>query len=57
MRKVEIQVIYIPIKFQKDVVDTIPKATKIIMNDEGHAVVIENPKKVLTEIISFLKGT
>ncbi len=46
----------IPIKFQENVADTIPKAVKIIMNNEGHAVVIENSKKVLFEINSFLKG-
>jgi len=46
----------IPIEFQENIADTIPKAIKIIMNNEGHAVVIENPKKVLFEINSFLKG-
>jgi pimeloyl-ACP methyl ester carboxylesterase len=46
----------IPIEFQENVADTIPKAVKIIMNNEGHAVVIENSKKVLSEINSFLKG-
>ncbi|UCH66140.1 MAG: alpha/beta hydrolase [Ignavibacterium sp.] len=45
----------IPIEYQENVADTIPKAVKIIMNDEGHAVVIENPKKVLSKINSFLK--
>ena len=46
----------IPIEFQEDIADTIPKAVKVVMNNEGHAVVIENPKKVLSEINSFLKG-
>jgi pimeloyl-ACP methyl ester carboxylesterase len=46
----------IPIEFQENVADTIPKSVKIIMNTEGHAVVIENSKKVLSEINSFLKG-
>ena len=46
----------IPIEFQEDIADTIPKAVKVMMNNEGHAVVIENPKKVLSEINSFLKG-
>jgi pimeloyl-ACP methyl ester carboxylesterase len=45
----------IPIEFQENVADTIPNAVKIIMNNEGHAVVIENSKKVLTEIKSFLE--
>jgi pimeloyl-ACP methyl ester carboxylesterase len=45
----------IPIEFQENVADTIPNAVKIIMNNEGHAVVIENSKKVLTEINSFLE--
>lgn len=35
----------------------IPKAVKIVMSNEGHAVVIENPEKVLSEINSFLKNT
>lgn len=46
----------IPVDFQEDIANTIPKAVKVVMNDEGHAVVIENPKKVLSEINSFLKG-
>ena len=46
----------IPIDFQEDIADTIPKAVKVVMNNEGHAVVIENPKKVLNEIHSFLQG-
>jgi pimeloyl-ACP methyl ester carboxylesterase len=46
----------IPIDFQEDIADTIPKAVKVIMSNEGHAVVMENPKKVLSEINSFLKG-
>ena len=46
----------IPIEFQENVADIIPKAVKIIMNNEGHAVAIENSKKVLTEINCFLKG-
>ena len=46
----------IPIEFQEDIADTIPKAVKVVMKNEGHAVVIENPKKVLFEINSFLKG-
>lgn len=46
----------IPIEFQENVADTIPKVVKIIMNNEGHAVAIENSKKVLSEINSFLKG-
>jgi pimeloyl-ACP methyl ester carboxylesterase len=46
----------VPIKFQEEIADTIPKAVKVVMNNEGHAVVIENPKKVLSEINSFLKG-
>ena len=44
------------LEFQEDVAATIPKAVKVVMNNEGHAVVIENPKKVLSEINSFLKG-
>ena len=46
----------IPIEFHENIADTIPKAVKVVMNNEGHAVVIENPKKVLSEINSFLKG-
>lgn len=46
----------IPIEFQEYIADTIPKAVKVMMKNEGHAVVIENPKKVLVEINSFLKG-
>ena len=46
----------IPIEFQEDIANTIPKAVKVVMNNEGHAVVIENPEKVLSEIDSFLKG-
>ena len=46
----------IPVKFQENIADTIPKAVKVVINNEGHAVVIENPKKVLSEINSFLKG-
>jgi 3-oxoadipate enol-lactonase len=45
----------VPIKFQEEIADTIPKAVKVVMNNEGHAVVIENPNKVLSEINSFLK--
>ena len=33
----------VPIKFQEEIADTIPKAVKVVMNNEGHAVVIENP--------------
>lgn len=44
----------IPIEFQEHVANIIPKAVKVIMNGEGHAVAIENPKKVLSEINSFL---
>ncbi|MGV7223963.1 MAG: alpha/beta fold hydrolase [Nitrospinales bacterium] len=46
----------IPIEFQEAIADTIPKAVKVVMNNEGHAVVIENPKRVLSEINSFLNG-
>jgi pimeloyl-ACP methyl ester carboxylesterase len=46
----------IPIEYQENIADTIPKSVKIIMKTEGHAVVIENPMKVLFEINSFLKG-
>ena len=46
----------IPIEFQESIADTIPNAFKVVMNNEGHAVVIENPEKVLSEINSFLKG-
>ena len=46
----------IPIEFQEYIADTIPKAVKVIMNNEGHAVVIEKPKKVLSEINFFFKG-
>ena len=46
----------IPIEFQEQIAETIPKAVKVVMNNEGHAVVIENPKKVLFEINSFLNG-
>ena len=45
----------IPIRFQEDIADTIPKAVKVVMKNEGHALMIENPKKVLSEIYSFLK--
>jgi pimeloyl-ACP methyl ester carboxylesterase len=47
----------IPVEFQKNIADIIPKAVKIVMSNEGHAVVIENPEKVLSEINSFLKNT
>jgi len=46
----------IPIEFQQDIAESIPKAVKVVIKNEGHAVVIENPKKVLPEINSFLKG-
>ena len=46
----------IPIEFQEDIADTIPKAVKVVMKNEGHAVVIEKPKRVLSEINSYLKG-
>ena len=45
----------VPIEFQEDIADTIHKAVKVVMKNEGHAVVIEKPKKVLAEINSFLK--
>ena len=47
----------IPIDFQKDVADIIPNAVKVVMNNEGHAVVVENPKQVLSEINFFLNKT
>jgi pimeloyl-ACP methyl ester carboxylesterase len=47
----------IPIEFQESVADIIPKAVKVVMKNEGHAVVIEKPEKVLSEINSFLKHT
>ena len=47
----------IPIEFQESIADTIPRAIKVVMNNEGHAVVIENPEKVLSEINSFLRNT
>jgi len=47
----------IPIEFQESIADTIPKAVKVVMNNEGHAVVIEKPEKVLSAIKSFLKNT
>jgi len=46
----------IPIKFQESIADTIPNSVPGVMNNEGHAVVIENPEKVLYEIDSLLKG-
>ena len=46
----------IPIEFQEDIADTIPKAVKVVMKNEGHALVLENPERVLSEINSFLKG-
>jgi pimeloyl-ACP methyl ester carboxylesterase len=46
----------IPIEFQEAIADTIPKAVKVVMKNEGHAVVIEKPKRVLSEINSYLKG-
>jgi len=46
----------IPIEFQEAIADTIPKAVKVVLKNEGHAVVIEKPKKVLAEINSFLNG-
>ena len=45
----------VPITFQEDVADTLPNAVKIIMPEEGHGVVMENPEKVITEIYTFLK--
>ena len=45
----------IPIEFQEDIADTIPGAIKVVMKNEGHAVVIEKPEKVLSEINTFLK--
>ena len=47
----------IPLKFQEDIADTIPNASKVVMKNEGHALVMENPKKVLSEIYSFLKSS
>jgi pimeloyl-ACP methyl ester carboxylesterase len=44
------------IKFQENIAYTIPKAVKVVLSNEGHAVAIENPNKVLSEIRSFLKG-
>ena len=46
----------IPMEFQECIADTIPNAVKVVLNNEAHAVVIENPEKVLYEINSFLKG-
>lgn len=46
----------IPIVFQEAIADTIPKAVKVVMKNEGHAVVVEKPKRVLSEINSYLKG-
>lgn len=47
----------IPIEFQESIADTIPKVVKVLMKNEGHAVVIESPEKVLSEINSFLKNS
>jgi pimeloyl-ACP methyl ester carboxylesterase len=47
----------IPVEFQKNIADIIPMAVKVVMSNEGHAVVMENPKKVLSEINSFLMNT
>jgi len=47
----------VPIEFQAGIADTIPNAVKVVMNNEGHAVVIESPEKVLSEINSFLKNS
>lgn len=46
----------IPIEFQEKVADTLPKAVKVLMKKEGHAVVMENPEKVLAEINTFLEN-
>ena len=45
----------VPIEFQKSIADTIDRAVMVVTNNEGHAVVIERPEKVLSEINSFLK--
>lgn len=45
------------IAFQKNVADTIPGTSIIYMNDEGHAVAMENPNKVLSAIVTFLRET
>ena len=44
----------IPAKFQQGLADTIPKAVKVVLKNEGHAVVMENPQKVISEIYAFL---
>ena len=44
------------VRFQEDVADTIPNAVKIMVNNEGHAIAMENPGKVLSEIDRFLAG-
>ncbi len=46
----------VPIDFQEGIADTIPKAVKVVMKNEGHAVVMEKPEKVLSELNSFLEG-
>jgi len=45
----------VPMAFQDKVADVIPRAVKIVLGDEGHAMVMENPHRVLSEIHSFLK--
>jgi pimeloyl-ACP methyl ester carboxylesterase len=46
----------VPMAFQDKVADTIPKAVKVVLGNEGHAMVMEKPHRVLSEIHSFLKG-
>lgn len=47
----------VSIEFQENISDTIPHAMKVVMNNEGHAVVIEKPQEVLSEINFFLKNS
>jgi pimeloyl-ACP methyl ester carboxylesterase len=44
----------VPMAFQDKVADTIPRAVKVVLGDEGHAMVMEKPHRVLSEIHSFL---
>ena len=46
----------INIKFQENIAYTIPRSVKVVMKNEGHAVAIENPNKIISEVESFLKG-
>lgn len=43
-----------PMKFQEDVAAFIPNASKVILENEQHSVVMHNSKRVLSEINNFL---